>query len=427
MSRSRKVSRRRRTLPASETWSAAGWARRASTAATTAGSPLPSSGRVAGLRLRALLQRLQHVLLDLRAEPAERPQPLVLGRVAQTLERGHVELEPDPPRGLRAETGKAHERDHVGRDPRFPLGQRLDLARLDDLDDLLLDRLPDALQLLRLAVQRELRDRAAGLADPLRGAAVGKHTKRLRALQLEHVGEQLELLDHLCVPGKRHCRDHRDRCTMEPRSASPRTTSARTSSRWSPRCSSVSAPTTDSGRRRRLARRHRRAGRRAGGTRERRVSVLHRATKEGLGPAYIAGFKRALADGADLVLEMDCDFSHDPDDVPRLIAAAADADVVLGSRYVEGGGVENWGAGRSFVSRAGSWYAQVLLADTRPRPDRRVQVLPPRSAGADRPRRGLRRRVTRSRSRRPTARCARASVSSRSRSRSPTGRRATRR
>jgi dolichol-phosphate mannosyltransferase len=96
--------------------------------------------------------------------------------------------------------------------------------------------------------------------------------------------------------------------------------------------------------------------------REARVAVLHRPAKEGLGPAYIAGFRRALADGAMLVLEMDCDFSHDPDDVPRLIAAAADADLVLGSRYIRGGRVESWGAARRFVSRAGSLYAQALLA-----------------------------------------------------------------
>ena len=95
---------------------------------------------------------------------------------------------------------------------------------------------------------------------------------------------------------------------------------------------------------------------------EPRLSVLHRAQKEGLGPAYLAGFRRALADGAELVLEMDADFSHDPDDVPRLIAAAAGADVVLGSRDVRGGRVENWGPLRRFVSRAGSLYAQVLLA-----------------------------------------------------------------
>ena len=64
------------------------------------------------------------------------------------------------------------------------------------------------------------------------------------------------------------------------------------------------------------------------------VSVLHRPSKEGLGPAYLDGFRRALADGAELVLEMDCDFSHDPNDVPRLIAAADEADLVLGSRSV---------------------------------------------------------------------------------------------
>jgi len=91
------------------------------------------------------------------------------------------------------------------------------------------------------------------------------------------------------------------------------------------------------------------------------VGVLHRERKEGLGPAYLAGFRRALAEGAELVLEMDCDFSHDPDDVPRLIAATAEADVVLGSRYVGGGAVRNWGALRRFVSAGGSWYARVVL------------------------------------------------------------------
>lgn len=91
------------------------------------------------------------------------------------------------------------------------------------------------------------------------------------------------------------------------------------------------------------------------------VSVLHRRRKEGLGPAYIAGFRRALADGAELVLEMDCDFSHDPADVPRLLAAADDADVVLGSRYVSGGGVRNWGRVRRFVSAGGSTYARIVL------------------------------------------------------------------
>jgi dolichol-phosphate mannosyltransferase len=92
------------------------------------------------------------------------------------------------------------------------------------------------------------------------------------------------------------------------------------------------------------------------------VDVLHRERKEGLGPAYLAGFRRALADGADLILEMDCDFSHDPNDVPRLIEAVeGGADLALGSRYVSGGSVGNWGAIRRFVSAGGSWYARVLL------------------------------------------------------------------
>jgi dolichol-phosphate mannosyltransferase len=92
------------------------------------------------------------------------------------------------------------------------------------------------------------------------------------------------------------------------------------------------------------------------------VDVLHRKRKEGLGPAYLAGFRRALDDGAELVLEMDCDFSHAPQDVPRLIAAAGAADLVLGSRYVEGGGVEgDWGVARRIVSRGGSLYASTIL------------------------------------------------------------------
>jgi dolichol-phosphate mannosyltransferase len=91
------------------------------------------------------------------------------------------------------------------------------------------------------------------------------------------------------------------------------------------------------------------------------VSVLHREQKEGIGPAYIAGFRWALTEGAELVLEMDCDFSHRPADVPRLIAASDDADLVLGSRYAPGGGTENWGLVRRFVSRGGCLYAQILL------------------------------------------------------------------
>ncbi|MET0762523.1 MAG: polyprenol monophosphomannose synthase [Thermoleophilaceae bacterium] len=91
------------------------------------------------------------------------------------------------------------------------------------------------------------------------------------------------------------------------------------------------------------------------------VQVLHRERKEGLGRAYLAGFAVALAQGADLVLEMDSDFSHDPADLPRLIAAASAADLVLGSRYVPGGGVEDWGVVRRTLSYGGCLYARALL------------------------------------------------------------------
>ena len=91
------------------------------------------------------------------------------------------------------------------------------------------------------------------------------------------------------------------------------------------------------------------------------VEVLHRPQKEGLGPAYLAGFRRALELGAELIVEIDCDFSHDPADLPRLLDAASDADLVLGSRYVRGGSVENWGAVRRAISAGGSLYARLLL------------------------------------------------------------------
>jgi dolichol-phosphate mannosyltransferase len=96
------------------------------------------------------------------------------------------------------------------------------------------------------------------------------------------------------------------------------------------------------------------------------VEYLRRPAKEGLGPAYIAGFRRALAGGAGLVVEMDADFSHDPAYLPRLLEAAKRADLVLGSRYVPGGGVSDWGALRRTISRGGSGYArQVLGVDVR--------------------------------------------------------------
>ena len=96
--------------------------------------------------------------------------------------------------------------------------------------------------------------------------------------------------------------------------------------------------------------------------RDGRVRVLHRPGKLGLGTAYVAGFQQALAEGYDVIFEMDADLSHDPRHIPAFMEAiGAGADVVTGSRNVPGGGVEGWGLGRHLLSKGGSLYARVLL------------------------------------------------------------------
>lgn len=91
------------------------------------------------------------------------------------------------------------------------------------------------------------------------------------------------------------------------------------------------------------------------------LDILHREKKEGLGRAYVAGFKKALSDGADYIFEMDADFSHDPKYIPQFLEAIKDYDLVLGSRYCRGGGVENWNFVRKMVSRFGNIYARMVL------------------------------------------------------------------
>ena len=135
------------------------------------------------------------------------------------------------------------------------------------------------------------------------------------------------------------------------------------------------------------------------------VEVLHRAAKTGLGHAYLAGFAHALAGGAELVIEMDADFSHDPRYLEQLLAAARGADMVLGSRYVEGGGTENWG-----ICATHDQPRWILLRahdprSPRSRPDRRLQVHPPARARGDQTSTRSAPRATCSRSRSPTGRC----------------------
>jgi dolichol-phosphate mannosyltransferase len=96
--------------------------------------------------------------------------------------------------------------------------------------------------------------------------------------------------------------------------------------------------------------------------RDPQVRVLHRPGKQGLGTAYVAGFREALQSDYQFIFEMDCDFSHDPKYLPSLLAAAKEgADLVLGSRYVDGGGTVNWGVVRRAISRGGSLYARTIL------------------------------------------------------------------
>ena len=91
------------------------------------------------------------------------------------------------------------------------------------------------------------------------------------------------------------------------------------------------------------------------------IVLIQRTVKLGLGSAYIAGFKRALANGADLIMEMDADLSHAPEDVARLIQAAQDADLVIGSRRVSGGKITGWNKRRHFTSAAATWFARLML------------------------------------------------------------------
>ena len=158
-----------------------------------------AAGPLGRLRLR---ERGEDPLLGLRAEPAEVAQTLGLGRLAEAGDGRDPELLPDPARRLRPEPGQVQEARHLLRHLGLALRERVDLAVLDHLDDLLLDRLADPLELLRPTVERELGDGAAGLADPRRRAAIGGDAERVAALQLHQVGEQIELFGELHVPWK---------------------------------------------------------------------------------------------------------------------------------------------------------------------------------------------------------------------------------
>ena len=211
MSRSRTVSLRRRALPASQTRSAAGCSRSTSTTASSAGSAWPSSARGGPVAffLRAVdLRMLSSVF-------APRPGS-VRRRWARAASFSSASVvTPSSCQILRTvfgpRPGMLQELDHLGRDRLAPLRERLDLAGVHDLDDLVLDRGADPRQLLRRPVERQLGDRRARLAHARGRAAVGEHAESGLALDLQQVGQQLELLGHVRVAGERlrHDSDHR--------------------------------------------------------------------------------------------------------------------------------------------------------------------------------------------------------------------------
>ncbi len=162
-------------------------------------------GQQRSLLLRLLVECLQDPLLGLRPEPGQGPEAFGLGRLAQLVERRDAELLPDPARGLRPERGQAQELGHAGGDLLLAPRQRLDLARVDDLDDLALDRLADPGQVLRVAVDRELRDRPGSRADLVGRPSIREHAELLLAVELEQIGEQVELFGHIGVPRQSCC------------------------------------------------------------------------------------------------------------------------------------------------------------------------------------------------------------------------------
>ena len=191
----------------------------------------PEESSLLGLVADSGLERLEDLLLAARAHPRELAQPALLRCRLQAVERRDAELRPDPRRGLRADAGKPEEVDDTGRNEAAALRERVHLAVLDDLHDLVLDRLPDPGKLLRLPVERELRDRQRRLPDPPRRAAVRDDLERLLLEDLREVREQVELVRELAVAGQRLGHPAMIRRCLAPSSASRRTTSGRTSSR----------------------------------------------------------------------------------------------------------------------------------------------------------------------------------------------------
>ena len=337
-SMSLQVSAQRRTEPATSTRLAAGCSRSAAASSSAIGRTFESSRRPGpspGSPSRSSAARM--------FSSAFGPRPLtsrILSPSAASFRsssEADLELVEEAARGFRAEAGDPGHLDQGRRELRLQLHRGGDLAGLQQRVDLFRQRLADAGDLGRPPCGGQLGDRDRALADRLGGGAVGEHPVFDGAVELVEDPQLVQGGGDLGVGHRR--RTSIDRAMTEPTAEPPGwscrpTTRPRTSSRFveavrdklpaSARVLIVddNSPDGTGEIADRLAAEHE------------DVEVLHRPRKEGLGPAYIAGFRRALAGGAELILEMDSDFSHDPAYLPRLLDAAERADLVIGSRYV---------------------------------------------------------------------------------------------
>ena len=337
-SRSRTVSRNRRAEPAIDTCTAAGCSLSASATATSRGSAVPSSARGGPSRLR-LRKRGQDLLLGLRAEPGDVAQLVRLGSRAQPSDRRDPELLPDPARGLRPEPGSRRKRTSSSGTAAF----RFVSACISPSSTTwtIFSSIVLPIPCSSFARPSSASSRPGRLSRGSGGGApVGADPEGVGAVELDQVGEQVELVGELAVPGQRRaprtaiiravmarpsaCPTYNERENLEPmvRALGER------AARRRPRARD----------RRQLAGRDGRARRRARGRAAVRRRAAPRRARRGSGPRTSRASARALADGAELVLEMDCDFSHDPEDVPRLIAAAEAAPTSCSARATSPGG-----------------------------------------------------------------------------------------
>src|SRR3954453_4460163 len=311
----------------------------------------------------------QDRLLELRPEAAHVAPAVALGRLAQRVERVDAQPVVEAARALRAEAGEPREVDEPRRELRPHLLHRRDRPRREQRLELLLQGAPDARQLGHGPRARHLRHGAGGLAHGLGRVAVGEHAVHHGPVELVEVAELVEQggdggvrwIGHGAAPV------HYAPLPGSPWLILPTLNEVENLEAVVARTRSVLAAAAPGGFRILVVEDESPDG--TGALADRLaeahddVEVLHRRGRPGLGPAYLAGFARALAGGASEVFEMDAALSHDPADLGRLLAAVREggADLALGSRYVPGGGVAGWGPLRRVISRGGSLYARVVL------------------------------------------------------------------